>query len=185
MTPLPELQHLCSELENREIKRSVFLTRCVRLVASELACSRAGIWMFEGGNDGRRLTCLAMFDRTRERLMKVPAESGPQVATYFAALENAGFVVADDARGHPATAGFFDDHLGVSGVRSLLAVAFSVNGRLYGAFTCTQVGGTSRWTPRRLAALRAIAGRVSLAIANAERHETDTQPALLGTDSAH
>jgi len=140
--------------------------------------------MFEGGNEGRRLTCLAMFDRARARSTNVPAESGPQVATYFAALENSGFVVADDARGHPATAGFFEDHLNVSGVRSLLAVAFSVNGRLYGAFTCTQVGGTSKWTHQQLAALRAIAGRVSLAIANAERHESDTQPALLGNDSA-
>jgi GAF domain-containing protein len=179
MTPSAELRRLCSELENQEIKRSAFLRRCVRLVASELGCSRAGIWMFEGGNEQRRLTCLAMFDRARGRLTRVPSESGPQVATYFAALENAGFVVADDARGHPATAGFFEDHLGVSGVRSLLAVAFSVNGRRLGAFTCTQVGGTLAWTPQQLAGLRAIAGRVSLAIANAERHESETQPALL------
>ena len=64
--------------------------------------------------------------------------------------------------------------VGVGGV-----LAFSVNGRLYGAFTCAQVDRQVEWTRPQLNCLRAVGMRVSLALANANRTPTDTQPALL------
>ena len=179
MDLLAEVQRLCADVDHREIKRTAFLDRCTRLVASTIGCSRAGVWVFQGEPAALRLHCLAMYDATRDRMTQVPDEQGPAVADYFLALRQTGHVIATDARAHFATSGLFEKRLAINNVKSLLAAAFSVNGRLYGAFTCTQVGSEMEWSRQQLSALRVIGARVSLALANAERAPTDTQPALL------
>lgn len=176
---LDEVQRLCADFDHREIKRSEFLERCARLVASTIGCSRAGVWVFVGERPALSMHCLAMYDALHDRMTLVPDEDGPSVADYFLTLEQKGHVLATDARAHFATAGFFDKWLRANDVRSLLAAAFSVNGRLYGAFTCTQVGTEMEWSRQQLAVLRVIGSRASIALANADRSPTDTQPALL------
>jgi hypothetical protein len=53
-----------------------------------------------------------------------------------------------------------------------------VNGKLYGAFTCTQVGDQIEWARPQLNVLRQIGSRVSLAlVTHAARAELDTRPA--------
>jgi len=179
MATLAEVRRLCADFDHREIKRTAFLDQCTRLVAAAIGCSRAGIWVFQGERPELRLRCLAMYDAVNDRAAEVPDEEGPQVAEYFLALEKTGHVMATDAQKHFATAGFFEKKLQANDVRSLLAAAFSINGRLYGAFTCTQVGSEMEWSRQQLSALRAMGSRVSLALANAERSPTDTQPGLL------
>lgn len=179
MDLLEEAQRLCADFDHRVIKCAEFLERCTRLVASVIGCTRAGVWVFQGEHPALRLHCLAMYDASRDRLTRVPDEEGAPVAEYFLALEQTGHAIATDARTHSATSGFFDKFLAKNNVKSLLAAAFSINGRLYGAFTCTQVGSEMAWSRQQLAALRLIGSRVSLVLANAERAPTDTQPALL------
>lgn len=179
MVLFTEVQRLCADVDHDEIKREEFLDRCTRLVASTIGCSRAGIWLFQGERPALRLHCLALYDATRDCMTHVPDEEGPSVAEYFLALEHTGHVIANDARQHFATARFSERSLETNHVKSLLAAAFSVNGRLYGAFTCTQVGNQREWSRQDLASLRVIGSRVSLALANADRTPTDSQPALL------
>jgi GAF domain-containing protein len=173
------VQRLCADFEHRATKRVDFLESCSKLVAAAVGCSRAGIWLFQGEKPHLRLHCIAMYDAVHQRMTQVPDERGPAVEEYLLALEHTGHVLATDARAHFATAGFFADRLRANGVRSLLAAAFSVNGRLYGGFTCTQVGSEMEWTRGQLAVLRLIGSRVSLALADAERAPTETQPSLL------
>ena len=139
------------------------------MIAAAIGCSRAGIWLFEDAAEGRLLRCLGIYDRSKNRMTLAPNETSRQVGAYFAALEQTGHVLAVEARSHPATAGFFSEQLSVNGVRSLLASAFSINGRLFGAFTCTQVDRTMNWTPFQLALLKRIGARVSLALANGKQ----------------
>jgi GAF domain-containing protein len=179
-----EIQRLCGDFENRVIRRPEFLEQGARLVARAVGCSRAGIWIFQGEKPALRMHCLAMFDGVREQMTEVPDEEGPSVSDYFLALEQTGQVVAADARVHFATAGFFEQWLEANGVKSLLAAAFSVNGKLYGAFTCAQVGSQMEWSRSQLALLRQIGSRLSLALANADRAPTETQPALLSAPHA-
>ena len=176
-----EVRRLCAQVEHREIAVPAFLAACARLITTVVACSRAGVWMFEDTEGGRRLRCLAMHDSVNQRLVRVPDETGDGVLVYFQALESTGHVMAYDAKAHFATAGFFAEHLEGNGVQSLLAVAFSVNGAIYGAFTCTQVGAKREWTRTQLNQLRLIGSKLSLALANAVRNSTDTRPA--GLDS--
>ena len=59
-------------------------------------------------------------------------------------------------------------------VQSLLAASCAVNGHLYGAFTCSQVGERQAWTARQLAMLRQIGAPASLALYRASRYTANT-----------
>lgn len=174
-----ETQRLCAMLEHAEIDQRTFLDRSARLVAGAVGCSRAGIWVFVGTMKGRLLRCLAMYDGVNDCMTTV-ADHQPSnsVGVYFQTLEQVGYVVATDARTHFATAGFFAEHLEPRGVQSMMAAGFSVNGKLYGAFTCAQVGRQVEWARPQLNLLRQIGARVSLALAtHGARTALDTRPA--------
>ena len=174
------LQELCGQMDRGEIDRAQFVQHCTRHVAREIGCSRAGVWLFIDTAEGRVLHCLGMYDATHERWVEVSDESGPQVAAYFDALAGEGEVLAQDARTHPATAGFFEQKLRGNHVQSLMAASFGVNGKLFGAYTCTQVGAPMAWTRRQLTALKAIGSRSSLALSGATAAPAlHTLPALL------
>jgi GAF domain-containing protein len=175
-----DLQRLCARLENGEADGSAFLEQCTRLVATAVGCTRAGVWVFRDTARGRTLHCLALYDGVMDRMTSVEDEAGVHVLTYFQTLEHVGYVMAADAQTHFATSGFFDDRLQPNGVRSMMAAGFSVNGRLFGAFTCSQVHSRMEWSRSQLDVLRQIGHRASLAIASYEaRTALDTRPARL------
>lgn len=175
MADFIDLQTSCGQFERREVSAVRFMEECTRLMASVIGCARVGIWLFEDAAEGRVLRCLSFYDGIKNKMTVVPDETSLQVAAYFEALETVGHVLANDARIHPATAGFFNEKISVNGVRSLMAASFSVNGRLFGAFTCTQIKVTE-WSPVQLATLKRMGARVSLALANASRTSQSTLP---------
>lgn len=175
---LNTLQSLCGQLDERQIGTSQFLDRCTRLVSEVIGCSRVGVWMFDHDDGARRLTCLKMYDSVRDRMAAVPPERDERVAEYFDALARDGHVMARDTQTHPSTRGFFADSLRKQGVQSLLAVAFSANGVLYGAFTCSSVDHTMAWTPHQLITLKRIGAKASMALHRAA--EPSTEPGGLG-----
>ncbi|MEO8058837.1 MAG: GAF domain-containing protein [Burkholderiales bacterium] len=170
-----DVQALCGQFDRREINAGRFLEECARLLAAAIRCARVGIWLFEDVSDGRALRCLSFYDGIHDRMTLLPNETSLQVGAYFEALEQVGHVLANDARTHPATAGFFSERVSVNGVRSLLAASFSVNGCLFGAFTCTNTRITE-WSPAQLATLKRMGARVSLALVNASRTSQATLP---------
>lgn len=173
-----ETQRICAMLEHAEIDQRAFLDRSARLVAEAVGCSRAGIWVFVGTMNGRILRCLVMYDGVKNCMTTVADQPGDHIGVYFQTLETVGYVIATDARTHFATAGFFAEHLAPRGVQSMMAASFSVNGKLYGAFTCAQVGSQAEWKRPQLNVLRQIGSRVSLAlVTHAARAALDTRPA--------
>jgi GAF domain-containing protein len=176
MVNAPDVQALCGRFDRREIAYGHFIEECARMIAAAIGCSRAGIWLFEDAAEGALLRCLGIYDRNKDRMTIVPDETSGQVGAYFEALEQTGHVLAAETYSHPATSGFFSEQLSVNGVRSLMASSFSINGRLFGAFTCTQVEWATNWTPLQLAKLKRIGSRISLALANATRTSQPTLP---------
>jgi len=175
-----DLQRLCARLENGESDGPAFLEACTRLTVVAVGCSRAGVWVFRDTDRGRILRCLGLYDGVSNRMTCVEDEAGIHVQTYFQTLEQLGHVMAADAQTHFATSGFFNDRLHPNGVQSMMAAAFSVNGRLFGAFTCSQVGKRMEWSRAQLDVLRQIGHRASLAIASYEaRTALDTRPSRL------
>lgn len=170
-----DVQALCGQFDRREISATRFLEACTRLIATAIGCDRVGIWLFEDVAEGSVLRCLSLYDGIKDQTTLVADETSQQVGAYFEALEQVGHVLANDACTHPATAGFFNDKVSANGVRSLMAASFSVNGCLFGAFTCTQIR-TTEWSPTQLSKLKRIGARVSLGLANATRTSQSTLP---------
>lgn len=168
-----ETRALCAKLVDGAMNRQVFLERCARLANQAVGCSRTGIWLFVDEADGRILRCIAMYDARADRMTHAPDERR-EVQPYFDALETEGYVSASDTLSHPATAGLFGSRLNDRGVQSLLASSFAVNGHLFGAFTCTQVGARQEWTSRQLGTLRQIGAQASLALFTSSRFTPDT-----------
>lgn len=164
---------LNDQLGSGDLAVPAFLEAYTRLTNAMIGCSRTGIWLFVDTADGRVLRCLAMYDSVADRMTVVP-DHRQHVQPYFDALEHDGFVSASDAAHHPATAGLVAQRLKARGVSSLLATSCSVNGHLYGAFTCTQIGEPKEWTGRQLAMLRQISAPASLALFRASRFTPTT-----------
>lgn len=180
MPTVSEAQQLCSLLDRREISRQVFVERCARLVQQAVGCSRVGLWVFGVSTRGRFLRCLGIYDSVKDQMATAPPDEVVGVDRYFDELQAVGHVMADDVLTSDSTKGFFGSSLHRRGIFSLMSAAFSVNGHLYGAFSCTSIGKTMHWDMRQLVLLKRIGSRASISLASATSFELSTLPAVLG-----
>ena len=169
-----EIDALSTRLHNAEIDRQGFVDGCARLACRAVGCSRSGLWVFTSDSSERLLHCLGMYDAGADRMVQVSDRLQDDSAAYFEALRTVGNVVAIDAKNHPATSSFFDTGLRRHGIVSLMSAAFSLNGVLLGAFTCSQVGEPAQWTARHLATLTRIGARATLTLAAASPNQLST-----------
>jgi GAF domain-containing protein len=184
MTDVSPLLDLCSRLDRGDVDRTQFLEGFTREMARLVACTRAGLWLFVDGPDGRTLRCMATYDVAGDRMVPLDEIPTTAVGPYFDALLREGCVVASDAQLHLATQGFADEYLKPLDIRSLLDVCFSVNGVLFGTFRCEQVGLPRQWTQREVQLLRQIGSRVSLSLTHAATAPLDTAPGALWEPSS-
>jgi GAF domain-containing protein len=167
----------CARLERGDLTFPSFLSSTVRQIAGVVECSRCAIWVFEDSSQGRRLRCLAMYDRGSRLLVRAPDETGASVSAYFEALRLDGHIGADHVQSHEATRALFSKR--ATEVKSLMGMPLSVNGVTYGTLVCTELGAHRSWTRAELSQFGSVANKVSLTISNATRHATLTQPAPL------
>jgi GAF domain-containing protein len=177
--PDPQDMHeICARLDRGEIDRNQFLESFTRDMTALIGCTRAGVWLFIDTADGRALRCMAMYDRARDQMVSATDMSIAYAQAYFDTLLRDGAVVAPDARTDPTTQVFLATYLLPLDIHSILDVSFSVNGVMFGIFSCEQVGAPARWTQRQLQWLRQIGSRASLTLLNAAtaQAETDMDP---------
>jgi hypothetical protein len=79
----------------------------------------------------------------------------------------------------PVNVGALGQYLAAGDISAVMDMSFSVNGVLYGAFTCEQLGEPVEWTQRQLQALRRIASRASLTLMHVISMAVDTTPGAL------
>ena len=179
MSDLTALQRISGRLERGEIDSAQFLESFTRFMAAHIGCSRAGVWIFVDTPGGRALRCAAMYDAQADRMVRADDLLNANVGPYFETLERDGCINAPEARTHPATQGFLSSYLLPLDVHSLLEVCFSVNGVLFGTFSCEQVGAPTVWTQRQLQSLRQIGSRASLSLMHSVSTNVDTAPGAL------
>lgn len=183
MADLTDLQRIAGRLESGDIDSAQFLELFTRFMAEHIGCSRAGVWIFVDTPAGRTLRCVAMYDAGADRMVGCTDLSNSTVGAYFDALEQEGVINAPDALTHPALRGFATTYLLPLDVRSVLEVCFSVNGQVFGVFSCEQVGEAVVWTQRQLQALRQIGSRASLSLMHSVSSNVDTAPGALWESS--
>ena len=179
MPPQVDLQLISSRLERGEIDSTEYLQQLTRFVAAQIGCSRAGVRVFIDTPEGRALRCVAMFDATLDRMVGAPDMPNASQGPYFECLHHDGSVCVAHARIDPVTSGLLNDYLLPTNVVSLMDMCFSVNGVLFGTFSCEQVGAPADWSQRQLQTLRKIASRASLTLMHAVSTSVDTAPGAL------
>jgi GAF domain-containing protein len=179
MPDLTAVQNICGLLDRGEIDRVEFLEHLTRGMAGEIGCSRAAVRLLVHSEAGPALHTIALFDAASGHLLRVPDMSDDNAGLYFDALLRDGTIIAPDVLTLPAVAPFREGYLVPLQVRSLLDVSFSVNGVLYGAFSCEQVGNTMAWTQQQVNLLRQISARASLTLMHAINAQVDTAPGAL------
>ena len=63
------LRDICGRLDSGDVDYVQFLELFTRELAREMDCGRAGIWIFVGGEGGRLLHNLAMYDALQDRMV--------------------------------------------------------------------------------------------------------------------
>ena len=183
MPPQADLQVISGRLERGEIDSTEYLQQLTRFVALQIGCSRAGVRVFIDTPQGRVLRCVAMYDTALQGMVGAPDMHHAGQGPYFERLLQDGSVSASNAVTDPVTAGLLDDYLLAANVSSLMDMCFSVNGVLFGTFSCEQVGTRCEWSQRQLQALRKIASRASLSLMHAVSNGIDTAPGALWESS--
>lgn len=179
MVEQPDLQVISGRLERGEIDSAQYLEQLMRFVAGQIGCSRAGLRLFVDTAEGRALRCVAMFDAMLDRMVGAADIRHAEAGAYLERLQRDGSITASQALADPVTAGALREYLASSRVVSLMDMSFSVNGVLFGTFSCEQLGTPVDWTQRQLQALRKIASRASLTLMHVVNASVDTAPGAL------
>ena len=175
----PDLQIISGRLERGEIDSAQYLEQLMRFVAARIGCSRAGLRVFVDTPPVRTLRCVAMYDASLDRMVPAVDLAHAASSPYLQQLQRDGCVSAGQARTDPVTAGPLRAYLEALGIASLMDMSFSVNGVLFGTFSCEQLGTPVDWTQRQLQALRKIASRASLTLMHVVNTAIDTAPGAL------
>jgi hypothetical protein len=179
MPDQPDLQDISGRLERAEIDSSQYLEQLMRFVATQIGCSRAGLRVFVDTADGRALRCVAMYDSSLDRMVSAVDIAQSDQSPYREQLQRDGSVMVSHTASDPVTAGPLREYLASAKVVSLMDMSFSVNGVLFGTFSCEQLGEPVDWTQRQLQSLRKIASRASLTLMHVVTAAVDTAPGAL------
>ena len=179
MAEHPDLQVISGRLERGEIDSAQYLDQLMRHVAMRIGCSRAGLRLFIDTEQGRTLRCVAMFDSSLDRIVSAADILHAPDSPYLEQLQRAGSVTARRAPDDPVNNGALGEYLTAAKVTALMDMSFSVNGVLFGTFSCEQLGTPVDWTQRQLQVLRKIASRASLTLMHVLSMAVDTAPGAL------
>ena len=174
-----DLQLISGRLERGEIDSAQYLEQLTRFTAALIGCSRAGVRLFIDTPDGRLLRTVALYDNRLDRMVSAPDIADIHMAPYGARLLHDGSVLVVDTRTDPVAAGPLQRYAASQNVASLMDMSFSVNGSLFGTFTCEQIDAPVDWSQRQLQALRKIASRASLTLMHLVSIQLDTAPGAL------
>lgn len=177
MSVQSELQVISGRLERGEIDSAHYLEQLMRFVAAQVGCARAGLRVFVDTAEGRALRCVAMYDAATDRMVTAIDIQQAGGGAYYERLQRDGSVIA--ARTDAISAGPLRDYFDASKVASLMDIGFSVNGVLFGTFSCEQLGEPGTWTQRQLQSLRRISSRASLTLMHVVSASIDTAPGAL------
>ena len=172
-----DLQVISGRLERGEIDGAQYLEQLMRFVAAQVGCARAGLRVFVDTAEGRTLRCVAMYDVAADRMVTATDILQAGGIAYFERLQRDGSVIA--ARDDAISVGPLREYFDASKVASSMDMGFSVNGVLFGTFSCEQRGTPAAWTLRQLQSLRKISSRASLTLMHVVTTAIDTAPGAL------
>ena len=160
-----EIEDLCARLHLDQISRGQFVEQCIRIASLNVGTTWAALLIFGVDDADKSLRCIAKYDR---RLDAMDAGAGRRHACagpFIDALTTSGHVLTNEPGSCPSTRDLCHSSPFEAGIHSLIATPLSINGRLFGAFTCTHDDPAVRHSVQHLFLLRRISVRATLAMA--------------------
>jgi signal transduction histidine kinase len=145
------------------------LRELLSTAADTLGVARVGVWLFEPGLIRQRLG----FSSQGRAFTSGEVLFSSSAPSYFAAIEESGAVVADDAWTDPRTCELLDVYLRPTGTMALLDVPIWIRGRLAGVVCHEQVGGPRAWAAPEQTFAASIADLVALLLEGEERRRVE------------
>jgi signal transduction histidine kinase len=148
-----------------------------RAAAEALLVTRVGIWLFQ--EDRSRIHCASSYDSqggSSDRGTELAASAFP---AYFAALEQARSIAADDAQNDARTSELAESYLVPRGIMSMLDAPIRVGGAIAGVVCHEHVGSRRTWTDDEQRFAASIADVCALAIEARDRRRARDEAAAL------
>jgi GAF domain-containing protein len=175
-TTTMHLRQLGAAYSAGTVSASVFLYEVCAAMRKRLACQRVSLWRFDGPPTQALLRCMVMHDAQPGIDLVGTTLAEREHADYFAVLKRDSVFESADTFHDKRLAPMLDSYLRPFDVRSLLDVAFSVNGQAFGVLSCEQVGRRREWQVQDIAELRRVGSAISLALARPPELLDPTQP---------
>jgi signal transduction histidine kinase len=139
--------------------------------AEALAVERCSIWLLDEA--GARMRCFDLYQRTPAEHSRGTELTAGEYPAYFAALEKARALAAEDARGDPRTQALAPAYLEPLGIGALLDAPIRYGDRLVGVVCHEHVGPARPFTPEARGFAASLADVAARAMAAAERARQD------------
>lgn len=157
----------------KEASLEMTLSILTEAAAQMSGVERVGIWALT--DDQRELSCLELYERSRQCHTRGEVLSASRYPTYFRALREGRGIAADDPARHPLTFEFAADYLARHRVAAMLSTPIHIRGELQGAFCLEQVGTSEAWSAAHHLFAQAVANLVTLALVEFEAGQARAQ----------
>lgn len=164
-----KLRSLMNRCRDGELSCDEFRQAMGPVIVAAVSCNRFSAWLHR---DTGRLHCL-----DRVSLCDPRGDAGwtsldsTDHPGYFSALHRTGVITAHDAMSHPALESLREGYLVPLDIRSLLDVAFSINGKRCGLLCCENRGEPVRWSSSDIAFVRWAGAQTALFVADMREAE--------------
>ena len=141
--------------------------------AQTIGVRRASMWQFS--EDRSAIHCVDFYDVETQLHTSGQIIRREQFSAYFAALEHARLIAADDAHNNPATKVFSELYLKPNGIGAMLDVPLHQNQTVTGILCLEHVGGSRHWTAQEQNFALSVANLIVLALTDADRREANSR----------
>lgn len=128
-------------------------------IAEHTGANRVSIWHLE--NDSESIRCDCFYEASTESFSDGQVLHAKDQPKYFKTILTEKFIVAPDARTHPATAELTDRYFVEHDIYSLLDFVISENFEPFGVICCENAGSRREWREDDISFLRQISTLIS------------------------
>lgn len=142
----------------------------IKADAEQLKVERVSVWLYNKERTG--LICKALYQQGEignEQLIMI-ADDYPR---YFLALEEYGYISANDARNDPSTNEFNEIYLKPLGITSMMDVPILLQGKMVGIVCHEHIGPARKWTVVDEDFANSISDLCALVLAAAKRKQAE------------
>lgn len=142
----------------------------IKADAEQLKVERVSVWLYNKERTG--LICKALYQQGEignEQLIMI-ADDYPR---YFLALEEYGYISANDARNDPSTNEFNEIYLKPLGITSMMDVPILLQGKMVGIVCHEHIGPARKWTVEDEDFANSISDLCALVLAAAKRKQAE------------